>query len=292
MPGHPLIYCASSKASAFAEVGTVASDTGLDGEPWIHGFRCVRIDVPREVSRERIILNTLPPNWAVDKSATQQIGMRWLLDRRSCILRVPSISVPGDAHYLINPVHRDFEILFVGPPRRWEDFEDYDALFNEAEEKSHWEHRVPALLERFSREYGPKEVFLCHAPADRERVVIPFMENALFDLGISSWADFAEITVGDSIIGKVNQGLSNAKFVVVVVSPDFLKEKNALRQLNSALARESASGKKVVLPIILNYPNEKVDLVSALPLVADKAVHVWTGDASDTAFELKRAIER
>ena len=49
-----------------------------------------------------------------------------MTERRTCILKVPSLSVPGDAHFLVNPAHPDFELLFVRPSQSWSDFTGYE----------------------------------------------------------------------------------------------------------------------------------------------------------------------
>ena len=52
-----------------------------------------------------------------------------------------------------------------------------------------------------------RDVFICHAREDRERVVDPIAE-ALARVGVSCWLDQAEIRWGDSVTGEVNEGPS------------------------------------------------------------------------------------
>lgn len=40
--------------------------------------------------------------------STKEIGMRWLHEGSSCILKVPSVLAPESYNYLINPLHADF----------------------------------------------------------------------------------------------------------------------------------------------------------------------------------------
>jgi RES domain-containing protein len=44
------------------------------------------------------------PNWT-DANVSQEFGDRWLKDRRSCILFIPSIVAPLDNNILINEFH-------------------------------------------------------------------------------------------------------------------------------------------------------------------------------------------
>lgn len=118
------------------------------------------------------------------------------------------------------------------------------------------------------------------------------LRDALFDLGVSCWLDEAELTIGDSITEKVNTGLSQAAFVVVVISPAFLRKKWPKRELYAALNREARKGVKVVLPIVVHYPNQAVDFAAVLPLAEDKLYYTWSGDPLAAATALMKALRR
>jgi RES domain-containing protein len=53
--------------------------------------------------------SSLPKRWngVRHAAATRSIGTRWLIERRTAVLRVPSVHVPGEWNYLVNPVHAD-----------------------------------------------------------------------------------------------------------------------------------------------------------------------------------------
>ncbi len=48
---------------------------------------------------------------------TQQIGSEWVRQARSAVLAVPSVLVPDEHNYLLNPAHPDFPRIRVGPSR-------------------------------------------------------------------------------------------------------------------------------------------------------------------------------
>ncbi len=52
----------------------------------------------------------LDPGWA----PLQELGGAWIESRRSAVLRVPTVIVPGQCNYLINPLHSDFRKIKVG----------------------------------------------------------------------------------------------------------------------------------------------------------------------------------
>lgn len=67
---------------------------------------------------EELQIAHLPANWRAQPppASTKAIGDKWLREGRSVILAVPSVIVPGEVNYLINPGHPDFERIIVGQP--------------------------------------------------------------------------------------------------------------------------------------------------------------------------------
>ncbi|MCS3610073.1 RES family NAD+ phosphorylase [Salinibacter ruber] len=49
--------------------------------------------------------------------AGQQVGDQWGESEASAVFRVPSVVVPAEHNYLINPRHPEFEELEIGAPR-------------------------------------------------------------------------------------------------------------------------------------------------------------------------------
>ena len=47
------------------------------------------------------------------------IGDAWVQEDRSVMLKVPSVVVPGENNYLINPAHPDFDKVEVRAPERF-----------------------------------------------------------------------------------------------------------------------------------------------------------------------------
>lgn len=86
-----------------------------------------------------------------------------------------------------------------------------------------------------------RDIFICHASEDKRGIVGPIV-LALTEAGISVWYDEAEIKWGDSLTQKVNEGLRISRFVIVVLSPFFVKKNWPQRELNAALNIEASSG--------------------------------------------------
>ena len=94
-----------------------------------------------------------------------------------------------------------------------------------------------------------KDIFICHASEDKPTVVRPLVE-AIENSNISYWLDETEIQWGDSITQRVNNGLSRARFVIVVLSKAFLSKHWPQRELNAILNLEASTGQIKVLPIV------------------------------------------
>lgn len=66
---------------------------------------------------EGVPLSLLPPDWTEEppSRSTQDLGDRWVRESRSVILEVPSVLIPGESNYLINPGHPEFRSVAIGP---------------------------------------------------------------------------------------------------------------------------------------------------------------------------------
>ena len=60
----------------------------------------------------------LPRNWkeSPPPPATQAIGSEWVASGTSAVLRVPSVVVPGEFNFILNPAHREFGRIAIGTP--------------------------------------------------------------------------------------------------------------------------------------------------------------------------------
>jgi RES domain-containing protein len=61
-------------------------------------------------------IDDLPPDWrrSPPPASTRRLGDAWAEQQRSAILRVPSVLVPAEHNYLLNPAHPDFRDLRIG----------------------------------------------------------------------------------------------------------------------------------------------------------------------------------
>ena len=91
------------------------------------------------------------------------------------------------------------------------------------------------------------DVFISHASEDKDAIARPLAE-ALRAKGLSVWYDEFSLTVGDSLRRKIDEGLSNSRFGVVILSQHFFEKHWPEQELNGLATRE-VDGKKVILPV-------------------------------------------
>jgi hypothetical protein len=110
------------------------------------------------------------------------------------------------------------------------------------------------------------DLFISHASEDRDDVVTP-LADLLAQGGLRVWLDSAEMHLGDSIRSKIDQGLSDSRFGVIVLSPSFLRKKWPLREMNALFSLEE-DDQHSVLPIWHQLTLAEVKQFS--PMLADR----------------------
>lgn len=122
-----------------------------------------------------------------------------------------------------------------------------------------------------------RDIFICHASEDKKEIVKPIVE-AFNQAGISVWFDEAEIKWGDSITQKVNEGLKISRYVIVVLSPSFIKKNWPQKELNAALNIEVSTGEVKVLPLLIGSGDQQKEILAMYPLLNDKRYLPWDGN--------------
>jgi len=114
--GHRVVYLASSEALAVLEV--LVHLTAFDQLP---EYVCVKAHISDDLILDLEQVAPLPDDWrSSDPVQTRNVGSRWLMERRSVVLRVPSVVIPREANFMLNPGHPDFERILVVTPMPFE----------------------------------------------------------------------------------------------------------------------------------------------------------------------------
>lgn len=110
------------------------------------------------------------------------------------------------------------------------------------------------------------DVFISHASEDKNDVVRP-LAHALQGEGLVVWYDEFEMKIGDSLRRKIDKGLANSRFGIVVLSKDFIKKGWTNYELDGIVTK-AVSGEQVILPIWHNITKQEV--INFSPSLADK----------------------
>jgi hypothetical protein len=100
------------------------------------------------------------------------------------------------------------------------------------------------------------DVFISHASEDKDDFVRP-LATALQASGLLPWYDESALTVGDSLRGKIDEGLAKSRYGIVVLSHAFFTKNWPQQELDGLMSREVA-GAKVILPVWHNITFEEV----------------------------------
>jgi hypothetical protein len=92
------------------------------------------------------------------------------------------------------------------------------------------------------------DVFISHASEDKPAVTIP-LANVLQRAGLRVWLDRQELRLGDSLLAKIDEGLANSRFGVVILSPSFFAKEWPRRELDGLVALEDAHARSQILPV-------------------------------------------
>jgi hypothetical protein len=129
-----------------------------------------------------------------------------------------------------------------------------------------------------------RNVFISHASEDKESIVRP-LTKGLIDSGFSVWFDEYEIRIGDSLRQKIDEGLANSRYGLVILTKNFfsLKKTWPARELDGLTAQEDADGRKRILPVWHEIQKEEVAKYS--PSLAGLRALITEGKTLDQMIE-------
>lgn len=110
------------------------------------------------------------------------------------------------------------------------------------------------------------DIFISHASEDNRTATLPLAE-ALRHKGLTVWIDERELSVGDSLRERINEGIARSRYGVVILSPSFLDKHWPKNELNALLAREE-NGRKILIPV--RHEISQTEVARDYPLIADR----------------------
>ncbi len=108
--GTEMIYTAESRALAMAEVAVHLSWALLPKD-----YVMIEIEIPDTTPIYTVQKENLADDWAMHppRKSTQRLGDEFIGMQKYLIMQVPSAVVSGDLNYLINPNHKNFDVVKI-----------------------------------------------------------------------------------------------------------------------------------------------------------------------------------
>ncbi len=108
--GVPVVYVAGTRSLAILEMMVHIGD-----ERVLPSYSLCLAEFAESLV-EKLEMTDLPANWQ-DYPAPPEVsalGDIWISSKSSVVLQVPSVNVPDENNYLIDPNHQDFRLLSIG----------------------------------------------------------------------------------------------------------------------------------------------------------------------------------
>ena len=132
-----------------------------------------------------------------------------------------------------------------------------DAILSKEAEEA--ENLVKKFIEKIEKEINhitifsyKYDIFISYASEDKEDIASP-LYDALKNRGLSVWFDEAKIKIGDKLHQKINEGLRQSKYAIVILSKIYLEKFCPKLELNALLA-----GNKKIFPVLHGLTCEEV----------------------------------
>lgn len=110
LPGKAVVYTAENRALAALEFLV-----GVEHHRQLGALSMLTIEVPESVSIATVDVKKLPEGWweFPAPQSVARIGEEWLNEAKHCVFKVPSVHIPDECNYLLNPRHPDFQKITV-----------------------------------------------------------------------------------------------------------------------------------------------------------------------------------
>jgi hypothetical protein len=131
-------------------------------------------------------------------------------------------------------------------------------------------------------------LFICHASEDKADFVRPLAEalRKHYEVWFDENRDF--LTLGDSLLQRIDEGLASCDFGVVVLSKAFFGKKWTRAELDGLFAREGPA-RKIILPVWKDVSEEEVKAFS--PILAGRLGVPTSQGVEKVVEEIRFAVQ-
>lgn len=163
----------------------------------------------------------------------------------------PPIQLNGNLDSLIQIVESGlakFNILGVGG-KRSRGFGQMDVWTIPMQNSEQQEgKKEDGKAQRKRQPFVRPTVFLSHSSQDK--LFVRKLAHDLQDKQVKPWLDEREILVGDSLHGRIAEGIEKTDFLILVLSDASIKSGWVEREVNAALMKELDKNNIVILPVL------------------------------------------
>lgn len=112
--GYAVLYTAGSRSLAALETLVHLPQKNLPDD-----LRLLQLSFPDNIRIKTIQVKDLPAHWRTITLSPflQEIGNQWINENKYLIMKVPSVVIPEEHNYLINPAHKAFDNLKSVKPK-------------------------------------------------------------------------------------------------------------------------------------------------------------------------------
>ena len=109
--GIPMVYASEHQSLAALEVRVHIDKTSLRKR-----YKSISFHFDEKLMKV-LPIGELPENWREEPPPRflQSLGADWIKECRSVVLAVPSVIIPAERNYLLNPRHPNFRKIKIGP---------------------------------------------------------------------------------------------------------------------------------------------------------------------------------
>jgi RES domain-containing protein len=115
--GTPVIYLSCSKALAVLELLVHTSFNLLP-----QNLILITVLVSGNHKIKEYQINELPGNWRTYPAPvhTQMLGDDWIKSKETLFLKIPSVIIPSEYNFLLNPIHKDIKKISIIKKEKFE----------------------------------------------------------------------------------------------------------------------------------------------------------------------------
>ncbi|TAM98574.1 MAG: RES domain-containing protein [Chitinophagaceae bacterium] len=108
--GESVVYMSSYRSLAVLEMIVHVPQKNLTND-----YQIATIHIPEKIKVKTLSIEMLPEHWrtVTISPRLQAIGDQWLKESKYCVFQVPSVVIPQEWNYIINPAHPEAKDIMI-----------------------------------------------------------------------------------------------------------------------------------------------------------------------------------